>query len=363
MTYTFTETHTPTCTPTLTPTFTGTPTASASPTITDTPRPYPYLLVLEAYNEAGEKIKVIAQTAIGSGIDVVLLMTGGKETDIFNPSEAPLVISIPGTDSTEQTGGLFFEWDGSAANGGTAGQGDYFIKITVIDSYGHINTIIKQVKLMKTEEFVRVSIYNSAGELVERLAQNTGITGAPVLEMEDVIMVGGGAPPLAIKFSTADYFWWDGKNMQGVLAGSGTYEAVLEIKNKDGFYDIQASKPFTILNTEGAPALEGLKAYPNPCVLLDGVYLPVTIDWQLKQQGRIHIRIYNAAGELVKKLEGSLASAAGIQWDCTALNGSPAGSGLYVMVVRAVKKDGAAEVRTLKLVIINKFQADSIVVN
>jgi hypothetical protein len=156
---------------------------------------------------------------------------------------------------------------------------------------------------------------------------------------------------------------WDGKNMQGLLVGSGSYEAVLEIKNGDGYYTAWTSKTFTVLNSRSAPLLGGLKIYPNPFII-DGVVLqPVVIDWAMKQQGRVFVYIYNVAGELVRKLEGSLASSSGIAWDITVSNGKMAGSGLYVMVVRAIKKDGAMEVKTLKLAIINKVQADNAVIN
>ena len=44
-------------------------------------------------------------------------------------------------------------------------------------------------------------------------------------------------------------------------------------------------------------------------------------------------------------------------------HGRLAGSGLYVIVVRAIKQDGAMEVKTLKQVIINRFSADNTLVN
>lgn len=363
VTVTITYTGTYTATMTCTGTYTDTPTASVSPTVTNTPRPYPYILVLEAYNEAGERIKLIGRTQIGSGINDVLLMAQGVETVFFNPVDSGLTISLPGVDSIGQTGGVTFNWDGSAENGGTVAQGDYYLKISVIDGYGHVNTVIKDIKVLKTEEYVQLSIYNSAGELVNRLVQNTGVAGTPVFEIEDIIITGEGAPPAIIKYSAAGYFQWDGMTMQGMPAGSGTYEAVLEVKNKDGYYTLLNSKTFTLMNIAGAAALDGLKAYPNPLVIYDYVFQPLVIDWPIKQQGEINARIYNTAGELVKVISGSLALAAGLSWDCTTENNALASSGLYIAVVKAVKQNGSTEMKILKFVIINRFDTGNNSVN
>jgi flagellar hook assembly protein FlgD len=362
---TFTPTFTFTCTPTFTgtPSYTDTATITISPTVTQTPKPFPYILVLEAYNGAGEKIKVIAQAQIGSAIGDVLLLSNNQEASFFNPADGGLVISIPGVDSTDQEGGLTFKWDGTAENGGLVGQGDYFIKITVLDNYGHINTLVKEIKVLKTEEYARLSIYNAAGELVTRIQKNIAVSGAADLEMDDVVVTGEGAAPAVIKYTATDSFRWDGKSMQGLLVGSGSYEAVLEIKNADGYFKIWTSKDFTVLNVGSAPVLTGLKAYPNPRIIDDVVLQPVIFDWTIKQQGKIYVSIYNVAGELVKKLEDSLASPAGISWDCTASSGRMASSGLYVAVVRAIKADGAMETRILKSVIINRYSSDNSIVN
>jgi flagellar hook assembly protein FlgD len=321
------------------------------------------VLILEAYNEAGEKIKVIAQAQIGSDIGSVLLLANGQEADLFNPAAGSLAINLPGVDSTQQEGGLSFAWDGKAENGGPVSNGDYFIKITVFDDYGHVNTTIKEIKIMGTEEYARISIYNAAGELVARMEKNTSVPAASALQMDDVIMTGAGGTPAVIKYTALDSFKWDGKNMQGLLVGSGSYEAVLEIKNSDGYYKAWSEKNFTVLNAESAPVLTGLKAYPNPRVIDDTVLQPVVIDWTVKQPGRVYVNIYNIAGELVRKLEASLASPAGVLWDCAASNGKMAGSGLYVIVVRAIKQDGAMETRILKSVIINRYSSDNSTVN
>jgi flagellar hook assembly protein FlgD len=321
------------------------------------------VLVIEAYNEAGEKVKILARTGISADIDEVFLMTGGNEVSFFNPIDGALTISIPGVDSAEQAGGLYFKWDGKSENMGLVGQGDYYIKISVIDNYGHVNTRVKQVKLIKTEEYVRVNIYNTAGELIYRAVKNTAVSGAAVLDMEDAVYIGGGAAPVMIKYTPSDYFEWDGKNMLGRLVDGGVYQLVLEAKNRDGYYAAQTSMAFTVLNLESAPSLDGLKSYPNPCETGYDGNKRVKIDWPVKQPGEINVSIYNTAGELVKKLEGSLASAAGIVWDCTALKGGAASSGLYVAVVRAVKEDGSGEVKILKIVIINRFDAENNAVN
>lgn len=323
----------------------------------------PYILVLEAYNEAGEKVKSIARTQVSSGTGDFQLLVNNKQADVFNPVDATLIVSFPGVNSTDQTGGVSLAWDGTTENGGTVNQGNYYIKATIIDNYGHVNTNVRQIMLLKTEQFVRINIYNTAGELAVRAVKNLSAAGNVSLVIEDTVYVGGGAAPVMIKYTDVDYLQWDGKNMQGRAVDSGIYELVLEIKNKDGSFITQTSAIFTVLNMEDDTALAGLKSYPNPCVIDSAGSQPIIFNWQNKQKGRIFINIYNVAGEIVRKLEGNLDAPAGITWDGAVSTGRMASSGFYTAVVRVLKPDGAMEVRILKPVIINRYSSGNNNVN
>ncbi|HRU40013.1 MAG TPA: FlgD immunoglobulin-like domain containing protein, partial [Candidatus Goldiibacteriota bacterium] len=255
-----TRTASPTCTRTASPTSTMTDTRT--PTITLTPVKYPYVLVLEVYNEAGEKVKTLADTGVAGDMSEVLLMASGKEAYAFNASSGPLTVFFPGLDANSQAGGVSFAWDGRADNGQNAGQGVYHIKATVTDSYGHVNTKVMNVQLLRVEEYARLSVYNTAGELVARVENASAGTGDRSLEMPDVIYTGYGAAPQAIKYSEFDTLVWDGRNLEGRLVMSGTYEVVLEIKAADG-YSMAAVKTISVLCLGGPPVPGEIKAYPN----------------------------------------------------------------------------------------------------
>lgn len=307
-------------------------------------------------------MKLIGQAQIASDAGEILMQVNSADTELFNPGDGELSIVFPGVDSTDQEG-LVIAWDGKTENGGDVSIGDYYIKVTVTDSYGHVNTNTKGIKIVRTEEYARVSIYNTAGELVSRMERNISAPQAALLEMDDVIYVGPGQPPAVIQYTQSDSFTWDGRNMRGKLVANGTYELLLEVKNSEGYYVAQSSMTFTVLNTESAPALNGLKVYPNPFILDGTSAAPAVIDWDMKQPGEIIVRIYNVSGELVKTITGALDSPAGLQWDLVLSNGDMAASGLYIAVATAKKPGGTFEMKTVKFVIINRFASENNLVN
>jgi len=317
---------------------------------------YPYVLVLEVYNEAGEKVKTLADTGVAGDMSEVLLMASGKEAYAFNASSGPLTVFFPGLDANSQAGGVSFAWDGRADNGQNAGQGVYHIKATVTDSYGHVNTKVMNVQLLRVEEYARLSVYNTAGELVARVENASAGTGDRSLEMPDVIYTGYGAAPQAIKYSEFDTLVWDGRNLEGRLVMSGTYEVVLEIKAADG-YSMAAVKTISVLCLGGPPVPGEIKAYPNPVYADNESSLKVTIAWENTQPGRGTVRIYSLAGELVRKLDFDTASGKAV-WDLKTSAGNTASSGLYLANVTLRMENGGQGSRTVKIMVINRFDTD-----
>ncbi len=369
-TYTPTETFTPTNTFTLTNTFTSTftatdtytptdtPTSTNTPTITMTLPPYPYILTIEVYNEAGEKVRVITETKITDRISDVLLVLNGVESNnlnrVFNPADEPLKIKIPGLETPEQRGMGYieFEWEGYNNNGQDIGNGVYYIKFTTEDGYGHSEVVIKDIMLVKSEQYVRLSIFNSAGELVRRIENSYLPLGAVKLSVDDVLYVGDKSQSIDINYAEGQKIEWDGLNSQGEVVSTGIYEIQIEIKTDQG-YKVVASKTVSVISAKKTELFKNIKAYPNPYYIKGENAGKVTVAWENINSGNVIIRVYNISGELIRKVDGDL-SKGKIEWDLKTSTGQMVASGLYIIIVEGKKINGEKEIQKIKLTIINK---------
>jgi flagellar hook assembly protein FlgD len=315
------------------------------------------MLTIEAYNSAGEKVKLITHVQVSGNINNVLLLFKGNQADTFDPGVAGLTIRMPGIAAPGQLNGEVDEtWDGTAGNGNTVGQGIYYIKISVTDSFGHVNTVIEEVGVLKVEQWVRLSIYNTAGELVARMQKNK-VPAAPVdLDIPEVLYIGQGASNIDLKYSTdGSMFEWDGRNSQGKLVDTGIYEIVVEEKTIDGYYNLVTTRSVTIMKVNGQGVLGDVKAYPNPFVVEEDGFTPATIDWSNKTAGNVTVRIYNVAGELVRTLSAGLDAPAGIKWDLTTGTGRYVSTGLYEILIQGKNAAGEEQRKSIKFVVIQKY--------
>ena len=289
-----------------------------------------------------------------------MIMThNGEDTGIFNPDDGTLDFTFPGMKSPGQTSGneVTFAWDGYNDNGQDLNQGIYYIKVSMVDTYGHIKTRIQNIQLMRNEEFARINIYNSAGELVRRIEQNISPNTLINMQVDDVLVVGQGTVNLQYT-DLGDFMPWDGKTAQGELVTNGVYEIQVEVKTAAG-YRVTASKTVTILNASTEVVLGDVKAYPNPMVTTGTAVLPV-IAWTGAGPGKVKIRIYNIAGEMVKEIKEDLA-ALSVTWDMSTGDGNSASSGMYVIVIEGTKDTGDREVNSIKYVIIKSFNESNII--
>ena len=360
LTRTYTSTRTLTFTPTVTLTYTNTFTVTDTPTITPTTIDFPYLLIIEAYNEAGEKVKLITEVRINKNITNIETLFNGKISNMFNPDESPIVISIPGIWTPEQMGPgierINFAWDGLNQNGQNIDNGVYYIKVSVQDTYGHIQTTIVDVQLLRTEEYIKVNIFNAAGELVTWL-DSKNILGKEIKpSIPDVIYIDKGKK-IDIDCGNGNVIQWDGKNSNGYLVTNGSYEIQVQIKTKDGYSTVFSKKVTvfieqdtdTVLYDPQNPDLYP-KIYPNPKIA-DWDQGEITIEWFKSAQGQIKIKIYNVAGELIKQIRDDL-SLKSVKWDLKTDSGKSVSSGAYIIVLEAKKSTGEKEVKIGKFSII-----------
>ena len=320
--------------------------------------PFPYILSIEAYNEAGEKVKFIVQSPISGDVGDIGMLLNGVTATAFNPDTGRIEIKFTGIQSPDQLGAgadhtISFFWNGVSDSGQQVSPGLYYIKISTTDTYGHVNTHTESVQILKLEEYVRINIYNSAGELVRRL-QSSDLTNTNIsLSVKDVVQVGKNSAPVNIEYAAGSIISWDGLNSQGSTVESGVYEIQVEIKTAQGF-SVMATKSVTILNAGGSGIITDEKIYPNPVILTgDTAVSFVTIKWLTASTGQATIQIYTISGELVKSIDTSIAAGmVGIQWDLKASGGGRVSNGMYIAVIHLKKVSGESEVKKIKMTVI-----------
>ena len=362
---TFTRTATPTFTYTDSPTFTDTYSPSQTytytdtPTVTPTPVPFPVILKIEAYNEAGEKVKLLVQSPISGNIGDVAMLLNGEAATVFNPATGQLELRFNGIQSPDQQGAgpdhtVSFFWDASSDSGQQVSQGLYYLKISTTDTYGHVNTKIESIQILRLDVYARINIYNSAGELVRRLQVNNVANTNVSLAVDDVIQVGKNSGVINIEYAPGASIAWDGLNSEGRTVESGVYEMQVEVKTAQGF-QIMATKSVTILNAGSNGIISDIKIYPNPAIVSDAT-AGATIKWLTGESGQADIKIYNMAGEMVRGISTSIgAGMSGIIWDLKSSGGDEVSSGLYVVVIYVKKDSGESEIKKIKMAVMKSF--------
>lgn len=340
----------------MTPTATPSCTYTNVPTIAPSPLVYPYNFTLEVYNAAGERVKIIGQATINALMSGFDAMIGNTVTSVFNATEGSMTFRFPGIWTDEQINVPYvdFSWDGTNDNGQNISQGVYYIKAMVLDEYGHTKATIKEIQLIRSEKYVRVSIYNSSGELVKRIEQSyvPGMQVQVSLETDEVFHVSGGNNSTVIKLGAAGTMEWDGRNTFGSLVSSGIYEISMELKQSTS-YTLYASKTMAVLNESSGPIMSAIKAYPNPAMAGEGSNAVIHFQWLATSKGKVTIRVYDVAGGLVAKIDAKIEDLF-VDWDMTTQDGSRLAGGLYAAVIEALTQPGVREKTTIKLAVIRR---------
>lgn len=301
-------------------------------------------------------MKLIGELPISANLTQILTYVDGEEGSTFNPNDGPLQLSMLGVQTLDQTTLDFITnlyWDGTNDGGQLISQGLYFIKFTVENEYGQVETTIKEINILISQEYVRLKIYNSAGEVV-RVIESPNTPGTIVsLGVNDVVAVGKGNNDVEVEYAPGQIIKWDGNNSDGRTVDSGVYEMKVEISTADG-YKITASKSVTVLNAGKAGVISGEKISPNPIVLESGNSGKVAIQWIPSGPGRMTVTIYNSTGELIRKTVMGLVPSS-FDWDLKTVGGQPVTSGVYVVVLQAKRDTGEMDVKVMKMAVLKKF--------
>ena len=363
--FTHTATPTSTATPTnsstytVTSTFTVTFTSSATPTITPTSPPFPYLLKIAIYNEAGELVRFIGSSPTNNTINQIILSTGGQSNVTLMTTQNPLSIYLPNVETPNNLGdgGTNFEWNSNNNANQTTGSGVYYIKFEELDMYGHTNVLIKEITVMVVQEYVEVCIFNSAGEKIKTIRDYKDVTNTKISlkvgkDDNGQVYVVKGNNDINITYGTNlnEYVIWDGLNDQGTAVGAGSYEVQVSVVSTQG-RTVVAAKSIVVLS-EKVTYMKDVSIIPNPYSrnILD--LKPIKFAWVAgTETGWMSVTVYNMAGEKVRTINATLESGS-VLWDVKSGENSRIAAGYYVAVFESKSTTGHLDRKTAKLAII-----------
>jgi hypothetical protein len=328
---------TSTTTPSQTPTFSDSPTGTISPTHTNSPTPQPpsVNVTLKIYNSAGELVAVLAD-----GLNIPASFSGlGAPSEALVPDQggSSAALNLLGT-------GQSLAWDGKNSGGQRVDSGSYTAVADVTDQFGKVTTYSTSFAVLRLPAELKVSVYNSAGELVYQV-----ITAAPPLSdltalsfSTDQLLLGAGDPKLEVRYRTgSDQITWDGRNSQGRLVTAGMYMVKVEV-SQAGLAPVVVTKQVQVLRVLSGNSLAEAFAAPNPAG--PGVSKVVFFLGEVDPALRVKAEIFTLAGERVAGGD-NLGHPDSIDWQLGA-----AAPGVYLAVLEA-QGDAGLQRKVIKLAV------------
>jgi flagellar hook assembly protein FlgD len=296
-------------------------------------------MTIAVYNSAGEIVRQLITTGAYSIPDTFTL-----DKTTFSPDDGgKLHISVDQTSAT---------WDGTNQQNVAVGNGTYYIKVSIVDTYGFSHTIVKEVTLLTNDISAKLEIYNSAGEVVKRIdIEGLTTTGSTKLDVtpsgNQAFSPGDGdsSNSNAVFTYMGKNITWDGTNDGGMIVGNGVYRAVVVRTDANGYTTV-AEAYITVLHN-AFEVIANVKIIPNPInVNKTGI---LTIKYDAMSGAKITVKIYDLAGELVRELH-DYDNASMVTWDVR--DDTHTAHGLYVAVIYGETKNGMSKAVIAKFTII-----------
>jgi len=314
-----------------------------SPTVTQTRIVFPYTIRITLYNEAGEVVKTIGSDTISRPLSDVVLYAKGVTNPASVSSDTPLEIFLPGVESPDfRSGpGVPFYWTTDNAQSQDIMQGRYYIKVEQTDEYGHVTAFIRDITFLAVEEYIELTIYNGAGEVVRTIRKYGPVNLEKAdLKIDDLVVIENNGTIVNVKYgpNLGEYIQWDGRNNSGAVVSTGSYEIQVKISTMAG--TSVSSKTVIVLRQE-KEFLTGLSVIPSPFTAVSAAD-SIVFAWTLAsplETGYAYVRIYDITGGLVRKLKTRLENGS-IKWDLRAEGGKIAGTGIYIAALECVNNAG-----------------------
>ncbi len=292
-----------------------------------------YTVKIGVYNEAGELVKTLLVTQYSQPLVDLQLKNG----DLINGLNDPILIYDQNTQITV--------WNGTDQNGNPVPNGDYYVKVDNVDSFGVDKSVVLNVVVSRSLEKVTIDIYNEAGEIVDTLysvvedPQGTVITG---VKLSGTVLEPGSPTDgnLIITTNNGVTATWTGYSSSGAVVPNGKY--FIEVHSTDGKGGETVIVTSVMVLNNPKQTVPKVWAYPNP---LTGGFSQV--EFQASNLGiNLTVRIYDLAGELVTELKGA-GGTSRVTWNAAGIS-----SGLYIAKVE--QKDLTGKIiakQTLKILV------------
>ena len=303
-----------------------------------------YTVKIAVYNEAGEMVKEILIDEFSQPIENIRL------------EDSSVISSLHG-DNHEV--GIYYgtheigSWDGTNGSGDLVTNGNYYVKVDNIDTYGVVKSTTKEVAVNRAIYQATINIYNESGEVMRHLYvyMDDPVPGG-VLSMQLSTAVikpslesqGGTPSEVAVILSNGTTMVWDGKSDAGSYVISGQY--FIEVHTVDG-QGAQSTvvREVSVLDSDAGRGIERIVASPNLLNAANGYV--ATFKTKTAIPLTLKASIYTLAGELVGSIQG-LAGTSQVIWDATGVV-----SGMYLAVVEQVdEKGGLLSKQTQKIAVI-----------
>ncbi len=292
-----------------------------------------YTVKIGVYNEAGELVKELLLAQYSQP----LVNLQFKNGNVISGLNTPVTILDQNHEITV--------WDGTNQDGSPVPNGDYYLKVDNIDSFGVDSSVVLNVDVNRSLEKVTIDIYNEAGEIVRTLysvvedPQGSVITG---VKLSSGVLEPGSPTDGSLVITTNNGVTavWDGRGSNKTMVPNGNY--FIEVHSTDGKGGETMIITSVLVVNNAKLAAPRVWAYPNP--LTGGTKL---VTFQGSTAGlSLSVKIYDLAGELVTELRGAGGSSQAT-WNAAGI-----ASGLYI--AKTEQKDSNDNViarQTLKILV------------
>jgi len=281
-------------------------------------------------------------------VRVITLAKYSQSVDQVTASPNTLIDQSNGTINLVWKGQVIGSWDGTNGSGQPVGNGEYYIKIDNVDSFGAETSVTTNVTVDRSLSTLTVKVYNQAGELVRTLYSTTGLPIGSVtsaaLSAETIEPGYVGSDPSAVTstsvvISNGVAATWDGRNDAGVVVSNGMYYVEITANDGKGNQTV-VTKSVNVLSADGPGP--GLVVAPNVLTAAN----PVAAFTVGVPGMTLRATLYTVAGEKVGMITGQ-AGTSSVKWDTSGKS-----SGLYIALVEVYDSTNQFQGRyTAKLII------------
>ena len=291
-----------------------------------------YTVKVGLYNSAGELVVSLPVSQYSQAINSFTLSSG-----------AITAVSGPGSSTTIKYLGIPIDtWNGLDASGNPVLNGEYYVKIDSVGNMGTDTSVTQPIIVNRSVYKVAVKIYNEAGEVVKNLyvySSNPGTTNTTQLQLsatsfEPTSGTATGNIPnqLTVTLNNGTTVVWDGTGDNGSVVASGQYYIEVTAQDGQGGETILTAHVMVMSDTANA-GMGNITARPNLMNPTTGYSVQFISD--SAQSLTLVYRVYDAAGELVKRSATGAAGANQTDWDASGV-----ASGMYFAVVDAYNNQG-----------------------